>query len=147
MINYSPISFIYISKLKGKERKESIQSMMNVTDYTFNKYYSKIEMILDFIGNLDRRIHLRRNFFPGYNFLDEVFHTVIFFDFYSCILLFLKSQRYQMNIILRHLIETFLSIIYSDIMSGFNGNFYSVYFIEDWQSSRSIFKLFWDSKN
>lgn len=52
-----------------------------------------------------------------------------------------------MNIILRHLIETFLSIIYSDIMSGFNGNFYSVYFIEDWQSSRSIFKLFWDSKN
>lgn len=64
MINYSPISFIYISKLKGKERKESIQSMMNVTDYTFNKYYSKIEMILDFIGNLDRRIHLRRNFFP-----------------------------------------------------------------------------------
>lgn len=143
MERYDPHDIIFISK--AEDRKEAFISMLGNSNSYINRYWRDLESILNFIKFLDDNLHkYDKHYYHKITFLGKTFHDLIFSDLSSMLVLIYYKQKYQMNIILRHFIETFIFSLFADICSNFNDTF-NFLLRKEWKEKREELRLLWDS--
>jgi len=118
-----PINFINIAHKEGKERREAFLDYLSITAWKCNSHWKDITKILDFVRDLDTKIDP----YPADSvFMLESFHNTLASDLFTMVLLFLTNQKIQMNIILRHFIETAFYCLFADYISNFSGTLFTL---------------------
>lgn len=82
---------------------------------------SKLKKVASFIGYLDANNHKFSQ--RSQPFLTTTLHGHIARDFRSIMILIMREQNYQANIVTRHLIETFVMTLWGDLAAGFRDAF------------------------
>lgn len=139
MVVKNPINFITIAHERDNSRKNSFYEYLIITRQRYNKSWKEIEKILEFVSDLDK-IDKYAN--DKMDFIFDAHHNTLSSDIFSIILLFLTNQKIQMNIILRHFIETITYCLFADIISNFKGSFFPLFYSE-WKPYRQQYKLSW----
>lgn len=144
MIIKNPVNFITISHERNDSRINKFYEYLKITEQQYSKSRKEIEKILDFVSDLDK-IDKYSN--EKMDFLFDAHHNTLSSDIFSIILLYLSNQKIQMNIILRHFIETIIYCLFSDLISNFEGTFFPLYY-SIWKPYRQQYRLSWkDNKN
>ena len=152
MTKYPPTSMFihYARDYRGDRRLRHVSKNLNVSLRFLKKHESEIKPILEFVKDIDNKYHNlledteNADIMP---FLDTTLHNHISSDVRSCIILGISNQNYQINMILRHLIECVIITVWADFMCCFKGTF--SYLLEDtreWNKPyKDTQKIVWSS--
>ncbi len=139
MVIKNPVNFINISHERDNYRLNIFYEYLGITKRKYFNSKEDLEKILDFVSNLDK-IDRYSNW--NTDFLFDAHHNTLSSDIFSIVLLFLSNQKIQMNIILRHFIETITYCLFADIISNFEGSFFPLYYTS-WKPYRQQYRLSW----
>jgi hypothetical protein len=144
MARTTTTQFLHISKEGGDTKR--LKQLARKTGIPFARFeYRRKEVIrvLDFARDLDTKYHDYVDEDDSEVFLGLTLHTHIASDLRSLIILAIEEQNFQANIILRHLIDSFVFTLWADLTCRFRGTFN--YFIDskEWKDFRSEQRVTW----
>jgi len=134
------------SNFEPDERLNIIAGDIGIASGTLRSRRVDIEKILNFVSRIDEKYHeITGNVVRQKNiFFDTTLHDSISSDIRSLIILGMTNQNFQINIVLRHLIETFVMTLWADLITNFQGSLNYFLKPKEWKEYRQKQKLFWD---
>jgi hypothetical protein len=141
-MKYYPEEFIHICNKTDQERQEALKNGLGFEKANIQRHWNDIEKVLNFVREIDESNY---KFDKGrIKFFSVVFHDYISSDLRSLLILFLTGQNYQLNIVLRHFIETFIYSLWADIVSNFKGTLDYYLFSRQWKPFRTKQEISWE---
>ena len=130
---------------EGEERIQKLAQNLRLDYDVIKKERDSIDKILDFVSDIDQKCHeyIHEEDDKGI-FFATTMHSHIPSDMRSIILLELTGHSFQLNIILRHLIENFIVTLWGDIFSQFRNTFDYLLWDAKWKSYRKIQRVTWE---
>jgi len=140
------VDFIHLSRAYDKKAMfEALAKNIRFQVEILNPHRKNIESIMEFVKQVDSNYHkLKRKGDADSIFLGTTLHSHIASDLRSMIVLALTDHSYQLNIIMRHFIESFIMSLWADIASNFRGSFNYFLDPEEWKPYRSRQRVTWD---
>lgn len=140
------VDFIHLCRdLDGQARLEALANNIRFQTKDLNKSRKNIESIMEFVKQVDSDYHkFEVKSDVDRIFLGETLHSHIASDLRSSIILALTDHSYQLNIIMRHFIESFVMTLWADIASNFRGTFNYFLEPEEWKPYRSPQRMTWN---
>src|SRR3990172_5672127 len=138
------VDFIHVCSDFDGRRLEELANNLGLTVDSLEPHGPHVVEIAQFVRNLDEQYH---NFEPKAKepetFLGATLHSHIASDLRAAIVLILSRHNYQANIILRHLLESFVMTLWGDVGSNFKGSFAYLLETKECKPYRSEQRVTW----
>ena len=135
---------ILCKNFDGDERLNKLAKNLAIPYVSLSPHKEKINKILDFVKDIDTKCHefIEEDDKVGVFFAHTI-HSHIPSDIRSMMILAITEQHYQLNIILRHFVESFVVTLWGDVIPQFRD---SLDYIlgKRWKEFRNMQRMTWD---